>query len=193
MKTATARPRRRAGKQGSAIVAHNSQPKLVLLALPCIAAPLVGAFGVITGQSPLGGGIVTHAAAAAIGALTAFTLLQMAFDRKPVLVIDETGISCRRPDVGTIPWSAVVGLGTSRATLLRKVLMIAVDEAELDEKARNHMRNRVGLFSAFSPGVARFEGRMTGRATIHIPISYFDVSLRDLERQIFEKVRYHGR
>jgi len=190
-KPSDSKARRR--KPGDApIVAHNSRVKMVMLAAPCLAAVVVGLYGVLTGQSPLGGGIVTHAAAAAIGALTAFTLLQMAFDRKPVLIIDEDGITCRRPDVGTIPWAAVVGMGTSRATLLRKVLMIAVDDSELDDRARRHVRRRVGLFSAFSPGVARFEGQMTGRAMINIPISYFDVSLRDLERQIKDKVRYHG-
>ena len=117
----------------------------------------------------------------------------MAFDRKPVLIIDEEGIRCRRPDVGLIPWRAVVGLGTSRATLVRRVLMIAVDDNELDEQAARHMRRRVGLFAAFSPAVAKFEGEMRGWPSIHVPISYFSMPGNQLERLLAEKVQFHGK
>jgi hypothetical protein len=117
----------------------------------------------------------------------------MAFDKTPVLIIDDEGIRCRRPDIGLIPWRAVVGLGTSKATLLRKVLMIAVDDAELDEQAARHMRRRVGLFAAFSPQVAKFEGQMTGWPSIHVPISYFALSSGELEKLLAEKIQFHGK
>lgn len=189
-KISAAKARRAARNQP--IVARNSKSKLIMLSLPCLVAAGVGIAGPIVGINFLGGGTLTHIAAAAIGAFVAFVLLQMAFDGEPVLVIDEDGITCRRPDLGTIPWSAVLGLGTSKATLLRKVFMIAVDADELDPQARRHVRNRVGLFSAFSPQVAKFEGQMKGHPSIHIPLSYFDISIAEFERQLAERVKFRG-
>ena len=71
--------------------------------------------------------------------------------------------------------------------------MIAVDENELDGQAARHMRRRVGLFGAFSPQVAKFEGQMTGWPSIHVPISYFAMSAPELERLLAEKVQFHGK
>ena len=135
------KPRKSARRDQEPIVAYDSKLKLGILSLPCFVVVAIGLQGIVTGVSMLGGGMMTHLAAAGIGALTALTLLQMAFDNKPVLVIDENGITCRRPDIGTIPWRAVVGLGTSRAAVLRRVLMVAVDESKLDEKARQHLKD----------------------------------------------------
>ncbi len=175
------------------ITAYNSKIKLGILAMPCLVAAFYAAYAALNGIDWLGGGTGLHLAAAAIGGLTAFTLLQMAFDKTAVLIIDDEGIRCRRPDVGLIPWSAVVGLGTSKATLLRKVLMIAVDDSELNEQAASHMRRRVGLFAAFSPQVAKFEGQMTGWPSIHVPISYLAMSSAQLEKLLAEKVQFHGK
>ncbi len=191
-KTQTRRRKRNKSPE-EPIEAYNSQIKLGILAAPCVLVGVSALIAALTGQDILGGGRMLHFGAALIGGLTAFTLLQMAFDRKPVLVIDEEGIRCRRPDVGLIPWPAVVGLGTSKATLLRRVLMIAVDETELSEQASRHMRRRVGLFSAFSPQIAKFEGQMRGWPSIHVPISYFSISPKDLEQQIAEKVHFYGK
>lgn len=185
--------RRKRKSQYEPITAFNSKPKMIIMSIPCLMATFVGVQAVLTGTNPLGGGPVMHMAAAGIGALTAFILLQMGFERKPVLVIDEEGILCRRPDIGLIPWNAVIGLGTSKATLLRNVLMVAVDEEELDEKARKHVKTRMGFFAAFSPRVAKFEGQMQGHPTVHIPISYFSVSVRELEKEIAEKIKFHGK
>jgi len=187
------RGRKRDRGQAEPITAYNSRVKLGILAVPCVVVAVAAAYGAINGIDWLGGGTVLHWAAAGIGALTAFTLLQMAFDRTPVLIIDDEGIRCRRPDVGMIPWRAVVGLGTSKATLLRKVLMIAVDDAELDEQAARHMRRRVGMFAAFSPQVAKFEGQMTGWPSIHVPISYFAIAPGELEKLLAEKIQFHGK
>lgn len=175
------------------IVAYNSKLKLGILAGPCVLVTGVSLTAAITGTDILGGGTMLHLAGAFIGALTAFILLQMAFDQKPVLIIDDEGIRCRRPDVGLIPWHAVVGLGTSKATLLRRVLMIAVDDNELDEQAARHMRRRVGMFAAFSPQAAKFEGQMLGWPSIHVPISYFGMSVSQLEKQLAEKIQFHGK
>lgn len=188
------RKRLKREKAGSEpIIAANSKIKLGILSAPCLVVAIVATYAALNGIDMIGGGTGIHIAAAAIGGLTAFTLLQMAFDNKPVLIIDDEGIHCRRPDVGLIPWQAVVGLGTSKATLLRKVLMIAVDDAELDEQAARHMRRRVGMFAAFSPQVAKFEGQMTGWPSIHVPISYFAMGTAELEKLIAEKVQFHGK
>lgn len=191
-KKAPRKGRKRGRDKTEPIVAYNSKIKLGVLAAPCILAAVVALYGAFNGLDLLGGGTGLHFAAAFIGGLTAFVLLQMAFEKKPVLVIDDEGIRCRRPDVGMIPWRAVVGLGTSKATLLRRVLMIAVDEGELDEQAARHMRRRVGMFAVFSPQVAKFEGQMKGWPSIHVPISYFNISTRQLEKLLAEKIRFHG-
>lgn len=185
--------RKRSKPSTEPIMAYNSRIKLGILATPCVLAAVSALYAALTGIDLLGGGTGLHLAAAFIGGLTAFTLLQMAFDQKPVLVINDEGIRCRRPDVGLIPWQAVVGIGTSKATLLRKVLMIAVDENELGEQAARHMRRRVGLFGAFSPQVAKFEGQMTGWPSVHVPISYFAMSALELEKLLLEKIQFHGK
>ena len=87
-----ARPKRR----DEPIVAYNSKVKLGILALPCIFIVGLGLQGLFTGTGVLGGGPISHLAAALIGGITAFVLLQMAFDQKPVLVLDEDGIYCRQ-------------------------------------------------------------------------------------------------
>ena len=192
-KTPFRRQKKRDKGRAEPIVAYNSKIKLGVLAAPCVVVAISSFSAAVMGIDMLGGGTMLHLAGAGIGGLTAFTLLQMAFDQKPVLIIDDAGIHCRRPDVGLIPWHAVVGLGTSKATLLRRVLMVAVDDDELEEQAARHMRRRVGMFAAFSPQAAKFEGQMKGWPSIHVPISYFDISVKQLELQLAEKVRFHGK
>ncbi len=187
------RKKKRDKGRSEPIVAYNSKLKLGILAGPCVLVAGVSLTAAITGQDILGGGTMLHLSGAFIGALTAFVLLQMAFDKKPILIIDDEGIRCRRPDVGLIPWHAVVGIGTSKATLLRRVLMIAVDDNELEPQAARHMRRRVGMFAAFSPQAAKFEGQMLGWPSIHVPISYFGMSVNELEKQLAEKVQFHGK
>ncbi len=191
--TPSRRQKKRDRGRAEPIVAYNSKIKLGVLAAPCVVVAISSLSAAVMGIDMLGGGTMLHLAGAGIGGLTAFTLLQMAFDQKPVLIIDDEGIRCRRPDVGLIPWHAVVGLGTSKATLLRRVLMVAVDDDELEEQAARHMRRRVGMFAAFSPQAAKFEGQMKGWPSIHVPISYFDISVKQLEQQLAEKVRFHGK
>jgi hypothetical protein len=187
------RARRRNKANPEPIIAYNSRIKLGILATPCVIASIATLYAAANGIDLIGGGTGIHLAAAFVGGLTAFVLLQMAFERKPVLQIDEDGIRCRRPDVGVIPWRAVVGVGTSKATLLRKVLMVAVDETELDEQAARHMKRRVGLFAAFSPQVAKFEGKMMGYPSINVPISYFNMSAAEFEKQLADKIKFHGK
>ncbi len=171
------------------IIAFDSKIKLGILTLPCLLIVGLGISGLITGVSIIEGGILVHCAMIGISGICSFTLLQMAFDSKPVLVIDENGIMCRRPDIGIIPWRAVVGLGTSRATVLRQVFLVAVDDNELDEKAQQHLRDRISFLSNLSPGVSKFERRLAGYPTFHITISNFSMSIPDFEDRMQEQIR----
>ena len=166
------------------LVAYDSKVKMGILSVPCLGVAGIGIVGLVTGESLLGTGFGAHLAAIAIASVTAFTLLQMGFDGRPVLVIDEEGIACRRPDLGLIPWRAVIAVGSAKAVMMRKVLMVAVDESELEEKARNHLRNRISLFTAFSRNVARFERQMSGNPSFQITISYFSIPIPELETRI---------
>tara|TARA_R110002167_G_scaffold156583_3_gene351313 strand:- start:1280 stop:1882 length:603 start_codon:yes stop_codon:yes gene_type:complete len=181
-----------AGSGGAPIVLRDSVFKLLALASPCIAVTAISLYGAAGGLAELGGNTSTQLALAAIGGLTALVLLRMAFDRRPVLIIDENGITCRRPDTGTIPWRAVAGLGITKSIMLRKVLLIAVDEAELDDKAQVHAKERTGLMSILSPQVARFQGQLAGHPMISIPVAYLSISTRGLRDQINEKIHFHG-
>ncbi len=116
-----------------------------------------------------------------IALFVAFLLVQMAFDRKPVVALDGQGIHCQRPPIGLIPWSAVIGVGAANATLMRRVLMIAVDPARLDEKARTYVRNSVGLLSLISPSMGKFQRQAKGYPAVHIPISHLSRSPRQIE------------
>ena len=174
------------------LVAYDSKVKMGILSVPCLGVAAFGLVGLVTGESLLGTGFVTHLAALAIASVTAFTLLQMGFDGRPVLVIDEDGIACRRPDLGLIPWRAVIAVGSAKAVMMRKVLMVAVDESELEEKARNHLRNRISLFTAFSRNVARFERQMSGNPSFHITISYFSMPIAEIEARTEALVHRYG-
>ncbi len=121
----------------------------------------------------------------------AFLLLQMAFDRKPVVSFDERGIHCQRPPVGLIPWSAVIGMGAANATLMRRMLMIAVDPAGLDEKARTYVRNSVGFLPLISPQMGKFNRQAEGYPSVHIPISHLSQPSRQIEHLAQEFVLYY--
>ena len=184
--------RARLQRDAEPLVAYDSKLKMAVLSLPCFVIIGSGLTGVITGESLLNLAPSMQWAAMGIAAVTAFTLLQMGFDPKPVLVIDEDGIRCRRPDIGLIPWNAIVSAGTAKAALMRRVLMIAVDAAELDEKARRHVKERVGLFNALSRNVAKFEREMAGHPTIQITLSSFSIPTSRLEAQIEALFRVHA-
>ena len=174
------------------LVAYDSKVKMGILSVPCLFVAAIGIVGLVTGETLLGSGVLTHLAALAIASVTAFTLLQMGFDGRPVLVVDENGIACRRPDLGLIPWRAVIAVGSAKAVMMRKVLMVAVDESELEEKAREHLRKRISLFSAFSRNVARFERQMSGNPSFQITISYFSIPISELEARIEALVHRYG-
>jgi hypothetical protein len=123
--------------------------------------------------------------------LVAFLLLQMAFDRKPVIAFDGKGIYCQRPPLGTIPWSAVIGMGAANATLMRRVLMIAVDPGRLDEEARTYVRNSVGFLNLISPQLGKFQKQAKGYPSVHISISHLSRSPRQIEGLAQEFVLYY--
>ena len=124
---------------------------------------------------------LTNILAVLIPLFVAGLLLQMAFDRKPVVAFDEVGIHCDRPPIGLIPWSAVIGMGAANATLMRRVLMVAVDPGKLDDKARTFVRNTIGVMPLISPQLARFEGQAKGYPSLHIQISHLSRPVREIE------------
>lgn len=179
-------------RRDAPIVAYVSRIKMIVLAIPCLIGAGLGGYAVVTGVNLLGGGTLLHAGAAAVGLITAVVLLRMGFDTDPVLTIDDTGVTCRQPDIGTIPWHAVVGIGLSRPALFRRMLMVAVDESAIDEKARRHAKRLGGPLSILSPRPGRHRGEMRNKPTISISVSYFTMSPRELERQLSEKIQFKG-
>ena len=133
----------------------------------------------------------TNIFAILIPLFVAGVLLQMAFDRKPVVTFDEAGIHCLRPPIGLIPWSAVIGVGAANATLMRRVLMVAVDPGQLAEQARTFVRNSVGVLPLISPQLAKFEKQSMGYPSVYIPISHLSRPAREIERLAQEFVLYY--
>ncbi len=134
---------------------------------------------------------LTNILAILIPLFVAGVLLQMAFDRKPVVVFDAAGIHCQRPPIGLIPWSAVIGIGAANATLMRRVLMVAVDPDQLAEKARTFIRNSIGVLPFISPQLAKFKKQAAGYPAVYIPISHLSRPAREIERLAQEFVLYY--
>jgi len=128
----------------------------------------------------------------AIGLAVAAVLAWMGFDSRPVLTIDQHGITCRRPNTGLIPWEAVAGLGLGRAVLVRTVLMVGLDgdaDPQLLERLRRHGSSASSVFSA---QVSRFKGQMRNRMVIEIPIAFLAIGRDELQRLLEERVRFDG-
>ena len=121
----------------------------------------------------------------------AFLLIQMAFDNKPVVTFDGKGIFSQRPPLGLIPWSAVIGMGAANATLMRRVLMIAVDPGQLDEKARTYVSNSVGFLPLISPAMGKFNKQAEGYPSVHIFISHLSRPARQIESLAQQFVLYY--
>ena len=173
----------------NAIRIYTSKWKMGGLAIPCFLVAYSGVDSLAaTGlqRSALVDGMLM-----VIGIACGLVLLWMAFERDPVLLIDSRGITCRRPPTGLIPWSAVAGLGLGKVSIIRAVLLVAIDEPA----APAGLGDRLKKFKAstmFSPTVARFQGQMQGNTTIQIPISLLDVKREDLQRLLEERVHYAG-
>ena len=163
-----------------------------LLVVPCFAIVALGLWGLFTGQALLGGGIWTQLAAIGIAGIVGVTLLQMGFDPKPVLLIDQHGVTCRRPDVGLIPWQAVIAISIARAVVVRLMVLVTVDESVLEPEAREIARSRTSLFSALSRNVAQLERRGNGHSTIAISVSRYITPINELEARIDDMVRRHA-
>ena len=166
--------------------------KTAALSLPCLVIVAIGVVGLLEGESMLGSDPTTHWAAIAIAGATAAILLRVGFEKRPVLVIDENGIACRRPDIGTIPWRAVVSVGTAQTLLRHKVMTIAVDEAELEDEARRHLENQLGLSGAFSRDMTRFERRASGYPSIQVTISSLSMSMPEFEARLAALANAYG-
>ena len=158
-----------------------SKVKLGILILPCLLGVGMALQSDAAVDFVLAEMRLTNILAVLIPLFVAGLLLQMAFDRKPVVAFDEVGIHCDRPPIGLIPWSAVIGMGAANATLMRRVLMVAVDPGKLDDKARTFVRNTIGVMPLISPQLARFEGQAEGYPSVHIQISHLSRPVREIE------------
>ena len=173
---------------------YPSKVKLGVLIIPCLFG--IGMTLQTDGADGAGGFVLAELSwvnilAILICLFVAFLLLQMAFDRKPVIVFDGKGIYCQRPPLGTIPWSAVIGMGAANATLMRRVLMIAVDPGQLDEEARTYVRNSVGFLNLISPQLCKFVKQAEGYPSVHISISQLSRPARKIEGLAQEFVLYY--
>ncbi|MDA1099646.1 MAG: hypothetical protein O2967_11750 [Proteobacteria bacterium] len=170
---------------------YPSKLKLGILILPCLLGVAMALQSDEAAEFVLAEMRWTNLLAILIPLFVAGLLLQMAFDRKPVVVFDEVGVHCRRPPIGLIPWSAVIGMGAANATLMRRVLMVAVDPGRLDEKARTFVRNSIGFLPLISPQMSKFQKAAKGYPSVHIPISHLSRSTREIERLAQEFVLYY--
>ena len=164
------------------VAIHTSKPKLLLLTVPCLVviAATVQAEG--ADRFELAEFSWFRVATVLVALLVTQQLVRMAFEREPVLVFDAQGIHCRRPPIGTIAWSAITGLGAAKATLVRRVLMIAANESRLDEAARTYAQRSTGLGNLMSPQLTRFSAQMPGSMVFHIPINLLAMSTSRIER-----------
>lgn len=168
---------------------YTSKWKMGGLAVPCLVVAYAGLEGLVAGGG-FSRSAVVDGMLLLIGTACAGVLLWMAFERSPVLVIDRHGITCRRPPTGLIPWSAIAGLGLGKVSIMRRVLLIAIDAPAAGTLAEKIKRYKAS--SLLSPTVARFQGQMKRDATIQVPISLLAVSGEELQRMLEERVHYAG-
>lgn len=132
-----------------------------------------------------------NAAAVLICLFVAVLLFRMAMEKEPLIVINQAGISCRRPPVGTIPWSAIIGIGAGKATIMRRVLMIAVDQSQLDAEGQKYLKNSLGTLSLVSPQLSKFERMAPDYRSLYIPISLLSTSPTRVEQIVQDYVGYY--
>ena len=179
-----------ARSEPEAIEISSSLAKLVVLSIPSFLIGAFAAFDMSQGQGLVSQSKFAQMTAVALGFITGGVLLQMGFDRKPVLRIDHEGIHCRRPNTGLIPWSAIAGLAVGRALLVRAVLMVAIDpesDPRLLERLRRHTSG--GMFGMLSPQAQRFRGQLQTRPVVQIPVSLLAASPQQIRQIIEERVQ----
>lgn len=127
-----------------------------------------------------------------IGLGSAASLLWLAYDRTPAMVIDRRGITLNWPKIGLLPWSAVAGMAVGRAPFVRSVLMIAIDAdaagAELMARAQPHLAG--GMLP--NPAVNRFRAQVRNQPILQVKIAFLDASRADVQRVLEERVRMRG-
>ncbi len=128
----------------------------------------------------------------AVGAICTVGMFWMGFATAPALVIDASGIQCRRPNFGLIPWSAIQGIGLGRANLQRNALIIAYDPDALPPEQVERMKREVGSM-LMSPNIARYQGKMAGFPTVVVSTALLAVRPAELERILTENVHYEDR
>ncbi len=166
---------------------HASRFKHGLVALACFYVALLG-WKVL--QQP---GETTTLGVAMIvtGIVCGIGMAMIGFSPKPVLVIDGEGITCRRPNFGHLPWSAITGIGLGRASFHRTALIIAYDKAALGPEHAEQLRREVGSL-LMSPELMRYRGEMAGYPTVQISIAMLGIRPAEMHRILEQQVSYHG-
>jgi len=170
---------------------YPSRLKTGFLVLPCVLAVVMilqadNAPGFALAE--LGAGrIAALLIAIAVGGL----VLHMAFERDPVLILDDEGIHCRRPPIGLIPWTAVTGAAAGKGLLMRRVLMIAAERHLLPPQARTFAERSSGIVPFFSPQLGRFSRQARGQACFFIPISLMSMRTAEIEHHVQAFVQRH--
>lgn len=172
---------------------HASKVKLGLLVIPCVLAVVVTLQADNMPDFTLEDLRLVHYAAIAIAIAVAGIVVHMAFEKAPVLVLNDDGIYCRRPPIDLIPWPAIIAVGVGNATLMRRVLMIAADPAYLGPKAREFAKNSTGALTLISPQLGRFALRTKGKGAVrfYIPIGMLDMSASRIERTVQAFIQQH--
>lgn len=170
---------------------HASKLKLGLLVVPCVLAVVITLQADGAPEFALENLRIVHFAAIAIAIAVGGIVLHMAFEKAPVLVLDEDGIHCRRPPIGLIPWASVIAVGAGRATLMRRVLMIAAESSRLPPEARDYAKNSMGALTLISPQLGRFALKTRGAVRFYIPISLLAMSAPEIERTVQGFIQKH--
>ena len=170
---------------GDRIEIHASRIKHGFVAVACAYFAYLGWH---VWQQP--GGTATLAIAMmAAGAICAVGMAAIGFSTKPVLVIDASGIFCRRPNLGHLPWSAITGIGLGRASLHRTALIIAYDKEALAPEQVERLGREVGSMM-MNPELARYRGEMAGYPTAVVSIAMLAVRRAELEAILENNVHY---
>ena len=160
---------------------RSSTPKLLFLTLPCVVAVAISLQADGASRFEAAEFTWVRVAGIVIALAVALQVARMAFERDPVVVLDSEGIHCRRPPIGLINWTAITALGSGKATLMRRVLLIAADPARLSPEARTFASRSSGFNALISPQLTRFGQQTRGSVNFHIAIGLLEYSPRRIE------------
>lgn len=127
-----------------------------------------------------------------VGLGSAASLLWLAYDRTPVMVIDRRGLTLNWPKIGLIPWEAVGGLAVGRAPFVRSVLMIALDPDQAGPELMAQAQPHLASSMVPNPAANRFRAQVRNAPILQVKIAFLDASRADVQRVLEERVRVRG-